>query len=274
MPTDKFTAVWTSHSSIGDYLKCPRAYFLKNVYKDPRTGHKITLAKPALSLGQAVHSVIESLSTLPVEKRLEESLIDKFENAFRKVAGKLGGFRNKNEEDDYKQRGREMLKKVMDNPGPILNKAVKINQDLPYFWLSEEENIILCGLIDWLEYIPENNSVHIIDFKTGNSRESSDSLQLPIYYLLAINCQKRPVSRASYWYIGKNPSPNEISLPDKTEAYDKILQIAKKIKLARTLNHFRCPANGCRECEPFEQIVENKAEMVGVDNYNRDIYIL
>jgi len=70
MAKDKYTAVWTSHSSIGDFLKCPRAYFLKNMYKDPKTGRKIALVNPALSLGQIVHEVIEGLSVLPVDNDL------------------------------------------------------------------------------------------------------------------------------------------------------------------------------------------------------------
>src|SRR3990167_11317573 len=67
MIKDKFSAVWISHSSIGDYLKCPRAYYLKNVYRDPKTNHKITLMQPSLALGQIVHEVIESLSRLQVD---------------------------------------------------------------------------------------------------------------------------------------------------------------------------------------------------------------
>ena len=73
MVRDKYSAVWVSHSSISDFLKCPRAYFLRNVYKDPATGHKITVVTPPLSLGTAVHEVIESLAVLPVEERLKIS---------------------------------------------------------------------------------------------------------------------------------------------------------------------------------------------------------
>ena len=78
---DKYTAVWVSHSSITDFLKCPRAYFLHNIYKSPKTGHKITIVSPPLALGQTVHEIIESLSNLPVEKRFEEPLIAKFDKA-------------------------------------------------------------------------------------------------------------------------------------------------------------------------------------------------
>src|SRR4030043_1615946 len=255
MPPDKFSAVWVSHSSIGDYLKCPRAYYLHNVYKDPRTGHKITLMQPALALGQIVHDVIESLSVLPAEERLKTSLVDKLETVWQKVAGKLGGFRNQTEELDYKERGKQMLKRVMDHPGPLLNKAVKIKQDLPYYWLSEAENIILCGKIDWLEYLPHDDSVHIIDFKTGKRDENPASLQLSIYHLLATYCQTRPVAKASYWYLDRHTEPKEVTLPNLSEAENQVLAIAKKIKLARVLNHFRCSTNGCRHCEPFERVI-------------------
>src|SRR3989338_4517432 len=115
---DKYTAVWVSHSSITDFLKCPRAYFLHNIYK---------------------------------------------------------------------KRGEEMLSYLGQNPGPLKNLAVKIKMDLPYYYLSEQDNIILCGKIDWLEYLPESDSVHIIDFKTGRGEEDKDSLQLPIYHLLVTN---------------------------------------------------------------------------------------
>jgi hypothetical protein len=66
MAPDKYKAVWVSHSSIGDFLKCPRAYFLHNVYKDPKTGRKINIVSPALSLGLAVHTALESLKVVRI----------------------------------------------------------------------------------------------------------------------------------------------------------------------------------------------------------------
>ena len=56
---------------------------------------------------------------------------------------------------------------IEENPGPLRNLAVKIKSDLPSYWLSEEDNIMLCGKIDWLEYLKEEDAIHIIDFKTG-----------------------------------------------------------------------------------------------------------
>ena len=62
MSKDPYKATWVSHSSIGDFLKCPRAYYLHNVYKDPGTRRKINIVNPALSLGVAVHEVLEGLA--------------------------------------------------------------------------------------------------------------------------------------------------------------------------------------------------------------------
>ncbi len=273
MSGDKYTAVWVSHTSIGDFLKCPRAYFLKNVYRDPNTGHKIKLMSPHLALGQTVHETLESLSVLPKDERFREPLAVRFDRVWEKVKGKKGGFPNDEQENQYKARGKEMLWRVTQNPGPLTRLAVKIQQDLPHFWLSEEENIILCGRIDWLEYLPEIESVHIIDFKTGRHEEDADSLQLPIYYLLVSQCQPRPVTRASYWYLANDDEPAQQTLPVREEARAKVLGIAQRIKVARQLGTFSCPDGGCFACRPFEAVIEGRAELVGADEFNYDVYV-
>lgn len=275
MSKDKFSAVWLSYSSINDYLKCPRLYYLRNLYKDPKTGHKITIMKPPLALGQAIHDVIESLSSLPAEERLREPLLDKFDAAWQKISGKVGGFTSPDEEQEYKERGKIMLQRIIDNPGPILKKAVKIKQDLPHYWLSENDNLILCGKIDWLEYLEESDQVKIIDFKTGKHEEDGNSLQLPIYTLLVANCQTRKCAGACYWYLERNGEMVDVALPSEEESYGRVIEIGKKIALARKLEHLKCQyPGGCSYCQPLEDILRGKGQLVGVSNYKQDIYIL
>lgn len=272
---DKYSAVWVSHSSISDWLHCPQAYFLQNVYRDPKTNHKIRITRPSLSLGSAVHEVLEGISLLPKETRFNESLITKFENAWQKVSGKRGGFTDADSEYRYKMRGQEMLRRVMAHKDILAGPAVKIKEDLPHFWLSEEDNIILCGKIDWLEYLPEIDSVHIIDFKTGKSEEDPDSLQLPIYHLLVHNCQKRKAAKASYWYVESNDGLTEKVLPDLAISKEKVLAIARDIKVARQLKRFKCPeGDSCKFCQPLLSVTKGLGELVGTDDYNSDIYIL
>lgn len=274
---DKFSAVWVSYSSISDFQKCPRAYFLKNIFRNPDTGNKVQLVSPSLSLGQAVHEVIESLSKIPVEKRFKDNLLQKFDKAWQKVSGKKGGFFSKEIEEQFKKRGEVMLQKVIKNPGPVAKLAIKIKEDLPQYWLSEADEIILCGKVDWLQFLPDVNSVHILDFKTGIKKESVDSLQLPIYLLLVTNTQQRKVAGMSYWYLETESKPQEVVLPDLSASHETVLKIAKEIKLARQLERFRCSNGeaGCPVCRPFEKIVKGEAEFVGTNpTYRQDIFVL
>ncbi len=232
---------------------------------------------PALALGQAVHAVLESLSVLPVEQRFVQPLLVRFNEEWRKVAGVRGGFRDKEVERRYKSRGEKMLLAVQENPGPLAEKAVKIKQDLPNFWLSEDDDIILCGKIDWLQYIEEDDSVHIIDFKTGKKRaETEDSLQLPIYGLLVHNTQHRKVSGMSYWFLEDEEGLVSQDLPDLDESHEKVLQEAKKVKAARQVGYFECPNGeaGCSACRPFERVLRGEGEYVGEGSYGADIYVL
>jgi CRISPR/Cas system-associated exonuclease Cas4 (RecB family) len=276
MKPDKYSAVWVSHSSISDFLKCPRSYYLRNVYKNPNTGHKMTVMTPPLALGQAVHEVIESLAVLPTEERLKISLVKRLDPVWLKVTGKRGGFKNYSIEIEYRDRAVAMLMNLQEDPGPLMKKAVKIksNMGLPNYWLSERENIILCGKIDWLTYDDETDSVHIIDFKTGKNEEKEDSLQLPIYILLATNTQTKKVTGASYWYLDRDDGIVEKKLPDLKDSYKVVLAIAKEIKKARVKGEFTCPKGGCNACRPFERVLKGEAEMVGVSETRQDVYVL
>ncbi len=272
---DKFTATWISHTSTGDYLRCPRSYYLKNVYKDRATGHKIQIVSPALSLGSAVHEIIEGLSQIPTQKRFSESLVLKFDRAWEKYTGKKGGFTASDEEFKVKERGKAMLRRIMDNPGPLAKLAIKLKQDFLYYWLSEKENIILCGKIDWLEYLQETDSVHIIDFKTSKKEEQADSLQLPIYLLLSENCQSRKVDKLSYWYLEYDDLPTRIEPVDLKMPQAKLLEIGRKIKLAKKLNNFSCPSgkDGCFACRSLEAIIRGEGEKVR-ETERHDLYFL
>lgn len=277
MLADKYSAVWVSHSSISDFLKCPRSYFLRNVYKNPITGHKMTIMTPPLALGQAVHEVIESLATLPTEDRLKISLVKKLHPAWLKIAGKKGGFKNHLIESEYRDRAIKMLMTLRENPGAIARPAIKIKTgtlNLPNYYLSEEENIILCGKIDWLEYVPDNDSVNIIDFKTGKNEEKEDSLQLPIYLLLASNTQTKKISGAAYWYLDRNDGLVDKKLPNIKDSYKKVFSIAKEIKNARAKGEFVCPKGGCYSCRPYERVLKGEGELVGTSETRQDIYIL
>jgi ATP-dependent helicase/DNAse subunit B len=246
------------------------------VYKDPRTGHKVTHVTPALSLGQVVHDVLEGLSNLPSESRFAVSLTKLLDVAWQKVEGKKGGFLSVASELETKARGMQMLQRVEAHPGVLKEKALKLKVEggLPWFWLTDVDEFILSGKVDWLVYKEKTDSVQILDFKTGRNEESEESLQLPIYYLLVSELQKRPITQLSYWYLDKDDEPTDAPIPDPLQTKEKILEVARKIKLARQLNIFKCPFGGCRNCMSLERILNGEGEKVGVSEYNQDLYIL
>lgn len=292
---DKYNAVWVSHSSMGDFLKCPRAYYLHNVYKNPKTRRKIQVTTPALALGVAVHEVVEGLARYTADERKKmihkSPMLADLVIAWKKVAGKKGGFLNAEEEAVAYARAVSMIERVIAHPDPLLSKTVKLkdgeNGLPPNFLLSEEENIILCGKIDWLIWQPENDSLHVLDFKTGKNDETGESLQLPIYQLLLSQLQKRKVTGASYWYIDRDDEPVMVDLPDVASSRERVLKVARQVAAARVRaasespeKAFVCPrvADGsgkdCFACRPFEKILRGEAEYVGVGEYNQDIYIV
>lgn len=296
MPKDKYSAVWVSHSSMGDFLKCPRAYFLHNVYKDPKTRRKMAIVSPAMSLGTAVHGVVEGLANFKTEERFQtkneqgktapRDLLAEYEKEWAKVSGEKGGFKSAEEEAEWKARGAAMIERVAAHPGPLSNKTLKLkggkDDMLPNFFLSEDENIILCGKIDWLEHVPEDDSVRVLDFKTGKHDESGESLQLPIYLLLLNELQRRKVSGASYWYLDREDDPKPVALPPLAEAREKVLKVAQEVKSAREKrakgdkDAFVCPrgTKGCFACAPYEAILRGEAKALGVGEYNQDLFLI
>jgi hypothetical protein len=235
----------------------------------------MSIMQPPLALGQVVHDVVESLSSMPTEDRFKNPLLDVFEERWKRVSGEKGGFTSSDEEERFKSRGVDMIDRVAKNPGPLAQKAIKIRQDLPNFWLSEDDNIIVCGKIDWLSYNEADDTVTIIDFKTGKFDEDPDSLQLPLYLLLAKNCQTKPVAGASYWYLERDSEPVAVKLPDEKEAFAKVSEVARRIELARKLERFVCNRkDGCSACRPYEAVLRGEAKYIGVGDFNTDLYIL
>lgn len=282
MLPDKYKAVWVSHSSMSDFIRCPRAYFLHNMYKDPKTGRKVSVVSGAMSLGVAVHNTIEALKDIPVAERFERDLYSDLEHEWAKITGRMGGFKSLEDEKEAKDRAVAMIGRVLENPGPLKKKTVRLKEEAngmaPHFYLSEEDNIILNGRIDWLEWNEEDDTIRVIDFKTGKNEESAESLQLPIYLLLLNAKQKRKVRSAAYWYLEKGGEDAwiEKELPPADEAKEKVLKVAREVKKARTNMEFKCHSGeeGCYNCRPYEAILRGEGEYLGVGGFGQDLYFL
>ena len=96
--------IFVSYTSLSDFLKCPRSYYLKNIYRDPKSGNRIQIASPHLSLGSTVHDSIKWFLEMQGQVT-KDQLENKFRNFWLKYSGKRGGFTSKDEEAIFGRRG-------------------------------------------------------------------------------------------------------------------------------------------------------------------------
>lgn len=263
-------ALFISYTGLRDFLRCPRAYYLKNRYRNPKTGYRIQIASASMTLGALVHDAIKwYLQTNRLASK--EDVNKKFRNHWLKYRGKRGGFKSREEEGEFGKRGLKMLDNFLANVSTLESNLPAYN----FLKFRLDEKIILNGKLDFLGELPDG-SLHVVDFKTGRQDEE-DRIQLHTYAILAeSNFQKR-VSRISYWYLDRDSSPKEAvldSLEDKLEwLKDKCKQIEQAIKE----NQWICKEgeNLCNECRNYQAIIEGKGEyLFSDDDFKKDIYYL
>ncbi len=267
-------AVFISPSSINAFKSCPRAYYFQYVYKNPKTGLKVQLINPKLALGAVMHDVLAQFLHNTAVSKEKEQLFSILTRYWGEIAGEKGGFSSLEEENQYKNRALKMLENFWANPHFKSVSPIPM-PDFPKLDLGED--LILTGKLDWIEKEDEG-MYHIIDFKTGEKEEKSDSIQLSTYAILAGSFLTNPKIRASYWYLDKDPDFRPFDLPEAKETLEKLKQMGLIMKNSRLTNSFRCISGreSCWACRDFVAVVEEKkGKMVAVD-YSRkqEIYIV
>lgn len=264
-------AVFISPSSIAAFKSCPKSYFYQSVYKNPKTGLKIQVINPKLALGSVVHDVLAQF-LMRATDRNKDQLVNILTRYWSDITGEKGGFFSEEQESEYKKKAEKMLNTFWANPHFSNVNPVKM-PDFPKLDLGED--IILTGKLDWIEV--DGDGYHIIDFKTGEKEERSDSLQLPIYAVLIYGLFKNDRIRASYWYLNKDEEIKEIKLPKLKETMEDLRKISLIIKNSRLTNSFKCSSgfDSCWACRDLEAIANGSGKLVAID-YNRkqEVYIL
>lgn len=258
--------LWISYSAISAFSKCPRLYYMQYVYRNPKTGNRIQIINPYLSLGSAVHETVEELADFPIKERIKMSLDDRFKEVFSKYSGVDGGFISQKKEDDFRERGIKMVRRVEGSP-MLKRPSLKTESSLPNVDLFN--GVKLVGSLDWIEVL-KCGGAHIIDFKTGNSKEVSGSLQLPIYTILAKENVKKQVKKVSYWYLEHDDAPVEHETGDVSSSLEKIKEISLSIKKAIENNDFPCSYPGrCFACGDYDRIFSGDAKMISSDSVRK-----
>ncbi len=263
-------ALWISYTALKDYIRCPRSYYLKNRYRDPKTGNRIQITSSHLTLGSLVHDAIKwYLQTGRVASK--DDVVKQFKNHWLKYRGKRGGFSSREEEAEFGKRGLAMLDNFMKNAG-LLGSHVPLFDFLKF---RLDEKLVLNGRLDFVEELPDG-SLHIMDFKTG-SKEEEDSTQLHTYAILAQSHLQKEVSKISYWYLDRDNTFKEAVLDSLEEKLEWLKKKALEIKKAIDEDNWVCK-NGedlCSECRSYQAIIEGKGEFQFSDEaFKKDIYFL
>ncbi len=270
---DSRKTLWISYTALSDFDKCKRAYYYKHLYRNPRTNFKIQVVNPYLTLGTAVHQVLEGLAVFSPLKRKEVSLIDRYDEVWEDCRGKKGGFVSDDQEKSFKKRGEEMLERAK-NSTIIKNKALDMDNLFPK--LSLFRGVDLVGSIDWVEIL-SSGELHIVDFKTGKNEENNNSLQLPIYLLLAKENFDKKTKKASYFYLNKNKEPTPQKVDTLSFYLEKIKKKANEILNTVDRGDFSCSSGykNCFHCREFDMIFNGSAECVGFDErMKKELYYI
>lgn len=261
-----------SFSQLRSYETCPYQYKLGTILHVPQPPSFY------LSYGNTIHNTLHqfyqqvqdlnraeqvSLFDLPqqvapvgtVKVPPLSTLLELYEKAWQP-----DGYKNKQEKAQYFAKGKQELTTFYEqNDGhwtvpTALEKGFKIK-------IGE---YILSGRIDRVDSLSDN-SLHIIDYKTGQPKEkltSEDKEQLLLYHLVAQKLPEYrnlgPVGRLSFYYLTNNQAVDFVADPDDLVAWQsKIITLIDGIK-AR--NFTPTPDKmTCSHC-PFKQICEYRAD--------------
>lgn len=263
-------ALFLSYTSMKDFEKCPRSFYLKDIYRDPETGFRMQIPASYMTLGALVHDAIKwflQKDRLPSK----DEIIDQYRNHWRKYRGKRGGFVSLEDEAALGKRGLEML----DN---FYRNFTKLEPNMPAYGFLRyilDEKIILNGKVDFLGLLPDD-SLRVVDFKTGKNDEK-DPIQLHIYAILAESNFQKPVSKIGYWYLDREDSPKNAVLDPLEGQLEQLERKALEIEQAVKEDNWVCVKGEalCEDCRNYQAIIDGKGEYLFSDEeFRKDIFYL
>ncbi len=263
-------ALYISYTSLNDFIKCPRSYYLKNIYRNPQNGFKMQIASPYLTLGATVHDTIKWFLECE-DKPTQDEVMDKFRNLWRKYQGKRGGFNSKEEEANFGNRGLKMMENFFKN-WPILGQSAP-KVDFPKYHLFDD--VVLIGNFDYIEE-RDDGTLQVVDFKTGAHDEDSP-LQLYMYAILAEVNLGKEVSAAGFWYLDREDQPKDIVLDPLEPKLEWLIEKALELKKALKKNEWVCIKGEqlCRDCRDYQALIDGKGEFQFSDfRFKKDVYYL
>jgi len=203
--TKKLTLTTFSYSQINTYQICPRQYRYQYILKIP------TETAAASSLGTVIHKTLNLFYKKYLrEKRLPlHQLLAMYKENWLSI-----GYNSALHEEKMKEEGKIMLTNYYHTFHPPQLKIIDLERP---FKIKINQNIYLKGQIDRVDFDEKNQSVEIIDYKTGKIPSAKDikkNLQLAIYTLAIRNRQFYRQSfsqiKSTFYFLKANKKISQI----------------------------------------------------------------
>ncbi len=180
-----------SPTAVASFRQCPQQYKFRYI---DHLGDQYGGPRPYFTMGNHVHDTLkEFLSAVPLEQRTMETIVRLLRKNWRRYRV---GFRG---EADERRWAEKALKQVSSF---VTSHDVRIRPYLVEAWFETEitPGLVLQGRIDRVD-LQTDRTLHIIDYKTGNTPEASDWTQLYLNALVLSRKTTYPVSKVSFIYL-------------------------------------------------------------------------
>jgi len=240
--------LYLSPSSIAVFKQCRQRYKFLHVDKIGDTYGK---PRPYFTMANHVHATLkEFLSLQPIGLRTAASAEDLLRKNWQRY--RLG-FRDKDDELRWAEKALAQLRafvSTQDVSAQPIMMEVLVEAEI-------SAGVVLRGRIDRVDRQPDG-TLHIIDYKTGNTDAEIDWEQLELHALILSKRLPSPVSKISYLYLANSfMQSTAMSVNDLRQVHWRVLTTANKIR--REKEFHPSPSPWCRNCD-FISICPVKSE--------------
>ncbi|MFA5368975.1 MAG: 3'-5' exonuclease, partial [Candidatus Paceibacterota bacterium] len=248
-----------SFSQLTAFSNCPLQYKFAHILKIPVRG------RANFSFGKTIHNALHKFigllardigskqKGLFASNKEEENQINLSLQDLLEIYDKewIDDWHDGDSKKDYYLKGKEVLKKFY---ADLAKKPLNVHMfgDEPglekTFSLKLDKDMIL-GAIDRIDNLP-NNEVELIDYKTGNPKDSlstDNKFQLLIYQLAAFKIFGLKTGKLSYYYVEDGSMKSFVPTDeDMVETEKKIKDLVGRIKRS---NFKPSPGWNCQFCD-------------------------